>query len=163
MFYIMDENRPEVNYTSENFSESVHFLLPYRYTRPFVIANWTTNLYNPSETELVTAQVTILSSLMEDEWYISIGPIVSLHIFPSMILLALWGYVGYSLYRAKSRKPAAGVQVSEQPQDVGNTLGNRVKSRRRWLARMEDPEIGRSNRPPATISPVMRLSRWWLW
>lgn len=122
-FYIIDENRPEVNYTFENLSERVSFLLPYRYTRPYVIANWTANLYNPSETESAIVSVSIQSPWIEDEWFIARRPILLWHTFPSIVLPVLWGYTGLSLLSARLKKSAAPVQISNQPQDVGNTTG----------------------------------------
>jgi hypothetical protein len=67
IFYLLDENRPEFPCDEHNSSEpdySFGFTLPYCYSEPYVIANWTMNVFNPSIN--TTAYVTLSIYGFED-------------------------------------------------------------------------------------------------
>lgn len=121
MFYILDDNVPQVKYKIGNCSEgSLFFRLPYRYSCAFVVANWVVDLYNSdqNETILVTLHFNEISSDGLSAMYI----VVSLHVWPPTIIPGFWLYGAYSLRRERLRKSASGVEVGELQQDAASPV-----------------------------------------
>lgn len=62
IFYVLDENIPDVRYEEHNPSvPSDHFAfkLSYHYSDLYVVANWTMNVHNPSPNTTVNLVITI--------------------------------------------------------------------------------------------------------
>jgi len=97
--FMMDENTPQVRNELGNYSQAVlWFRLPYRYSRPFVIASWTVNLYNPSQNETIYVYISISSdSLMVDPPEPEKRWIDFSHLWPLIAIATLWLYTGFSM------------------------------------------------------------------
>ena len=64
IFYVLDENIPDVSYAEHNFSapsDSLSFRLSYHYSDLYVVANWTMNVHNPSPNTTVDFSIELLS------------------------------------------------------------------------------------------------------
>ncbi len=120
-FYITDENIPQIKYEEGNYSGGeLYLMLPYRFSRPFVIANWTVNLCNPSQTETIYVDIRIDSGIVSGVKVAEIAAAFP-HLWPFIAVLTLWFYTDVSIQLERSHRPASHVQVSEQPQDGGSS------------------------------------------
>lgn len=118
-FFVTDENIPQIRHEEGNYSDcELLFVLPYRFSRPFVVANWTVNLYNPSQNESIFVSVSMFSDPMEDVGIIAMHTVIFSHEWPLIAVLTLWFYTDVSIQLEKSRRPASHVQAREQPHDV---------------------------------------------
>ncbi len=120
-FYITDENIPQNKYEQGNYSQYCRFSLrlPYRYSYAFVVANWTINLYNPSQNESIYGFIGI--NVFITDGYFPMRAVLMCHGLPLIAILTLWVYTGFSMRLERSRRPASRAQVSEQPQDGGSS------------------------------------------
>jgi len=122
-FYITDENIPQIKYEEGNYSGGeLYLMLPYRFSRPFVIANWTINLCNPSQTEIIYVGIGVDSAIVSGVKVAEVAAAFP-HLWPFIAALTLWFYTDLSLSLEKSRKPTGRVQASGQPQDGGRSTG----------------------------------------
>ena len=62
VFYILDENKPDVRYAEVNITDTeyqISIYLPYYYTELFIVAKWTLNIHNPSSNTTVDYTITM--------------------------------------------------------------------------------------------------------
>ena len=109
VFYLCDENNPEVWYSETNITSVgynvmyIQLELPYLYTDFILVANWTLNFYNPSQTEHVSitfdiydhSDVTILVNPPQP------GPLYK-YVLPIAVLFGLWGVAGVGTLLARA-------------------------------------------------------------
>jgi len=120
--YIRDENSPQVMRQLGNYSYAiVCFRLPYLYSCPFVIANWTANVHNPSQNESIDVSISIFREPVEDSGSLLQDSVVSPHNYPSIAIVTLWFYALWTMHHERPRKPTSHVQVGNQPEDCGST------------------------------------------
>jgi hypothetical protein len=110
IFYLLDENRPEVRYeecNSTQLGNFTGFILPYYYSEPFVVANWTMNVFNPSLNATVGVTLSIYG--FEDAGAIVVySPQRIQYEEPSRGIASLWQYtliitlLAYFPYRKRS-------------------------------------------------------------
>ncbi|MFX1561642.1 MAG: hypothetical protein ACFFBL_13720 [Promethearchaeota archaeon] len=93
VFYLLDENFPEIRHAEHNSSElgswlaSGTFILPYYYSEPNIVANWTMNVFNPSLN--TTADVSLFIYGGEDFGTGSVYYCIQYH-EPTRGIVSLW-------------------------------------------------------------------------
>ena len=94
-FYVRDENKQNSTYQEGNYTNSkLRFQLPYRYSDPFVVAQWTVNLYNPHETERIIVRLNISAGGFEDSGMLPIFWVYYYYRMPLLIISTVWIVAG---------------------------------------------------------------------
>jgi hypothetical protein len=107
-FYIMDENRPDVFYYLDTYSNETFLSvsLPYPVSDPFIVANWTANYYNPSQDQAieVNTQIQLLTILIFPS---ELQKRMQVLLIPYQVLVTLWicaGVASYYQWRLKAKQ-----------------------------------------------------------
>ena len=96
VFYMVDENIPDQRFDETILNETYFaFTLPYMYTGPLLIANWSICFANPSENE--TLHLQYQSIWMEDNMLLAQWRVYHPYTAPYVALLCLWLYVPLAL------------------------------------------------------------------
>jgi len=93
IFYVLDENIPDVRYAEHNSSapsDSLRFRLSYHYSDLYVVANWTMNVHNPSPNTTVDLTIVLGSGQEDSGFFVKYSSQYTMYERPTRMLLSLW-------------------------------------------------------------------------
>ncbi|MFW9965112.1 MAG: hypothetical protein ACFFCX_16190 [Candidatus Sifarchaeia archaeon] len=117
IFYLCDENTPEISYSETNITdgELILFGLPYHYTEFNVVARWTFNFYNPSLTEEI--RITFFLDTGQTSIPPPPDPLYE-YMEPTYALIGLWGIGGLMTLLARTDPNLKTTTSKSQPEQV---------------------------------------------